>query len=226
MTSTSARSSSARPPLDKLIEIIFNEYVTSLTKSKRRAYRLGRRAEAADETRRRIVEATARLHAERGIADTSMKDIAERAGVSVGTVYHHFPTYPDAIAACGAYTDERVPAPTEAIFEGAESRAERVARLADALFDYYEHVPALASVRRDWHLAETLEQAVEQEAENRLTLAARAIGARKRDRQTALVAALLDLDVYRALRRQGFSTSRAAARIAALVNGWLEPSEP
>jgi AcrR family transcriptional regulator len=198
--------------------------MTSSTEKPRRTYRLGRRAEAADETRRRIVEATVRLHAERGIADTSMKDIAERAGVSVGTVYHHFPTYPDAIAACGAHVAEHAPAPTEAIFEGATSRAERVGRLADALFAYYERVPALASVRRDRHLAGSLEQFVEQEAENRLELTARAIGARKRDRRTALVAALVDLDVYRALRRQDFSTARAAERIAALVNVWLDTS--
>ena len=199
--------------------------MTSSTKERRRPYTLGRRAEAADETRRRIVEATARLHAERGIADTSMKDIARAAGVSVGTVYHHFPTYPDAIDACGAWTAERVPAPTEAIFDGAESRAERVARLAEALFDYYERIPALASVRRDQELAASLGQFVAQEADNRLALSARALGTGKRDRQAALAAALVDLDVYRALRRQGFTTSRAAAHIAALLNCWLESSQ-
>lgn len=199
--------------------------MTGSSKKKRRAYRLGRRGEAAEETRRRIVEATFSLHGERGIAGTSMTDIAERAGVSVGTVYHHFPTYPDTIAACGAYAAEQVPAPTEAIYEDATTRRERVNRLVVALFDYYERIPALASVRRDRHLAETLEQAVEQEADNRLTLAARAIGAAKRDRRTALVAALVDLDVYRSLRRQDFTTARAAERIATLVNCWLESSE-
>ncbi len=56
------------------------------TKRGRRPYRLGRRAETSDETRQRLVEATFLLHGERGIAGTSMKDIAERAGVSVGTV--------------------------------------------------------------------------------------------------------------------------------------------
>jgi AcrR family transcriptional regulator len=211
--------------LDTLVEIIFNQYMPTASKRRRRPYRLGRRGEAAEETRRRIVEATSRLHAERGIADTSMKDIAERAGVSVGTVYHHFPTYPDAIAACGAYTAERVPAPTVDIFEGAATRQERIERLAEALFAYYERIPALASVRRDRHVAEVLEEVVEQEADNRLTLAARAVGARKRDRQSALVAALVDLDVYRALRRQGFSTGRAAGLIAGIVNGWLDTSE-
>jgi AcrR family transcriptional regulator len=193
-------------------------------KKKRRSYRLGRRAEAADETRRRIVEATSQLHNERGIAETSMKDIAERAGVSVGTVYHHFPTYPDAIRACGAHTAERVPAPTAAIFEGTVARPQRIERLARALFGYYEQIPALHSVRRDRHLADVLEQVVEAEADNRLALAAQAAGSRRNSQRTALVAALLDLDVYRALRRQGFDTDKAAQQIAAVVNGWLDRS--
>jgi len=195
------------------------------TNKKQRAYRLGRRAETAQETRRRIVEATSQLHNERGITETSMKDIAARAGVSVGTVYHHFPTYPDAIRACGAYTAEQVPAPTIAIFEGAATRSERIERLAKALFNYYERIPALPSVRRDRHLAEVLEQAVEAEADNRLALAASAIGIRKRDRQSALVAALLDLDVFGALRRTGFSTDGAAEQIAAVVNRWIDASK-
>lgn len=192
---------------------------------KRRGYRLGRRAETADETRRRIVEATYALHAERGIADTSMKDIAARAGVSVGTVYHHFPTYPDAIAACGAHTAEAVPAPTEAIFEGASGRPERVERLVAALFDYYGRIPALASVRRDRHIAPALEEFAGQEARNRLHLAARAIGARGRDRSTAVVAALVDLEVYRALQRQGLNAAQSADQIAAIVNCWLNQTE-
>jgi AcrR family transcriptional regulator len=198
--------------------------MASSSKRKRRGYRLGRRGEAADETRRRIVEATFLLHGERGIADTSMTDIAERAGVSVGTVYHHFPTYPDAIAACGAYTAEHVPAPSEAIFAGTTTRAERIERLAAALFDYYERIPALASVRRDRHLARILEQVVVYEADNRRTLAARAVGAPKGDKRTAVVAALMDLDVWRALLRQGFGTATASALAAAVVNAWLEAS--
>jgi len=66
----------------------------------RRSYRLKQRAESAEETRRRLVEATFALHGEQGIAATTMKQIAERAGVGVGTVYHHFPTIEDTVAAC------------------------------------------------------------------------------------------------------------------------------
>jgi AcrR family transcriptional regulator len=187
------------------------------TKRKPRAYRLGRRAEAAAETRRRIVEATFALHSERGIADTSMTDIALRAGVSVGTVYHHFATYADAIVACGAYVAEQAPAPTAALFDGAGSREECIARLVRAFFAHYERVPAIESVRRDSHLTPELEAFAREEAKNRRRLAALAAG----PRAAALVAGLIDIDVWRALRREGFSTAEAAERVAEAINHLL-----
>ena len=190
-----------------------------LTKTGPRPYRLGRRAETTVETRRRIVEATFHLHSERGIAETSMKDIAERAGVSVGTVYHHFPSYADAIVACGAYTVENAPAPTEALFGGVDSRHERIARLVRALFVHYERVPALESVRRDRHLTPELEAFAREEVRNRRRLAAQAAGPGGR---AALVAALVDIDVYRSLRREGFGTADAADRVAAMINTALD----
>lgn len=192
--------------------------MTSSSKVQRR-YRLGRRAETTQETRQRLVEATFQLHAERGIAETSMKDIAARAGVSVGTVYHHFPSYAEAIVACGAYTAEHAPAPTAAVFEGAASRRERLERLARALFDYYERVPALESVRRDRHLTRELDEFAREEARNRRKLAAQAAGP---GGPAALVAALVDIDVYRSLRREGFRTAHAAERVAALLNTALD----
>lgn len=195
--------------------------MTRSVKTRARAYRLGRRAETAEETRRRIVEATYALHSERGIAATTMKDIAGRAGVSVGTVYHHFPTYPDAIAACGAFATVHVPAPTAAIFEGATSRAERVRRLVRALFDYYERQPALSSVRRDAHVAEVLQLHAAREAANRLALAGEAVGQPSADARSA-VAALVDIEVYQSFRRQGFRPASAAEAVATLVNAWLD----
>jgi AcrR family transcriptional regulator len=181
----------------------------------RRRYELGRRAETAGETRRRIVEATFNLHSERGIAETSMKDIAERAGVSVGTVYHHFPSYADAIAACGAYTVEQAPAPTEAVFDGTRSRSGRVTMLVRALFAWYEKVPALESVRRDRHLSRDLEAFAREEVRNRRRLAAQAAGP---GAGAALASAFADVDVYRSLRREGFSTADAADQVAAALN--------
>jgi len=148
-----------------------------------------------------------------------MTDIAARAGVSVGTVYHHFPSYADAIVACGAYTAEHAPAPTTDLLEGAASRNERVTRLVRALFDYYERVPALESVRRDRHLTPELDAFAREEVRNRRKLAAQAVGP---GGPVALVAALSDIDVYRSLRREGFGTADAADRVAALLNHVLD----
>src|SRR5688500_7241434 len=96
--------------------------------SEKRTYNLGRRAETAAETRQRLVEATAALHAERAISATSLRDIAERAGVSIGTAYHHFPTYLDAVRACGAHVMAMSPLPSGTIFDGIddEDAEERV----------------------------------------------------------------------------------------------------
>jgi AcrR family transcriptional regulator len=189
------------------------------TKRRRRHYQLGRRAETTEETKRRLVEATFQLHSEQGIAGTTMKDIAARAGVSVGTVYHHFPTYVDAIHACGAWVAEHEPAPSAAVFEGAAAPAERVRRLAQAMFAFYERVPAIRSLHRDRQLIQELGPFADAEARNRRALAEGAVGV---EGPAALLAALLDIEVYRALKREGFSTAEAAERLAALINRSLE----
>src|SRR5262244_1346216 len=42
-------------------------------------------------TRRRVLQAAESLFARRGYEATGMADVAERASVGVGTLYHHFP---------------------------------------------------------------------------------------------------------------------------------------
>jgi AcrR family transcriptional regulator len=60
-----------------------------------------KRKAPVEETRQRIAEATLALHSEKGMFDTSWKDIAERADVSVATVYKHFPSLDELVPACG-----------------------------------------------------------------------------------------------------------------------------
>jgi AcrR family transcriptional regulator len=190
--------------------------------TERRQYTLGRRGEAAAETRRRILQATFDLHAEQGIRDTTMQQIAARAGVSVGTVYHHFPTYADAIDACGAHASVAVPAPDARIFDGAETRRERVERLTLALFDFYRRLPALASIRRDRDLARSLSEYADAETAGRVELCASALGREAQSAETATLAALVDLDVAAAFTRQGFTADVAASAVAAIANAWLD----
>jgi AcrR family transcriptional regulator len=68
-----------------------------------RPYRMQRRAEHVDATRRRIVEATVRLHTTVGPAATSIAAIAEEASVTRLTVYRHFPDLELLFEACNAH---------------------------------------------------------------------------------------------------------------------------
>jgi hypothetical protein len=83
------------------------------------------------------------------------------------------------------------------------------------VFEYYERVPALDSVRRDRHLVQELDAFAREEERNRRSLAADAVGP---EGPMALFAALLDIDVYRSLRREGFGTAEAAERVADMIN--------
>jgi AcrR family transcriptional regulator len=55
-----------------------------------RPYRLGRREEAARQTREKILQATADLLTESGIRGVTIEAVASEAGVSRVTVYDHF----------------------------------------------------------------------------------------------------------------------------------------
>lgn len=185
-----------------------------------RGYRLAKRGESADQTRRRIVQATFELHGEQGIAATTMKQIAARAGVSVGSVYHHFPTYDDAINACGAHAFSIAPVPTAEIFQGATTRAERVRRLATAMFAMFAGLRGgFASVLADQDKLPVLRPFAEQEQAVRIALAAEAVG----DAAAALpVAALVAHGPYDAFMRLGFTPEAAARTVADVANAWLD----
>ena len=68
---------------------------------KRRRYRMGARAEAAERTRRAIVDATAALFWERDPDEITLEEIAARAGVTLQTVLRRFGTK-DAVFAAAA----------------------------------------------------------------------------------------------------------------------------
>lgn len=189
----------------------------------KRSYRLGRRGEAAGETRQRILDATFELHAEQGIAATTMKQIAERADVSVGTVYHHFPTYEDAIQSCGRQTWERFPPPGPAMLDGVGDRAQRVQRLVREVFAWYGRLPAFERVRCDRDRFAPIAEFVRAEARNRLLLAAATLGEAEHSPTVATVAAVLDVAVFRALCETGLDPDQATAQVASMLTAWLLP---
>ena len=76
-----------------------------------RRYELKRRASRQDATRQRIVDATIELHEERGAAETTISEIAKRAGVGRVTVYRHFPDEEALYAACSGHYFSQHPFP-------------------------------------------------------------------------------------------------------------------
>ena len=100
------------------------------------------RAEAVEETRRRIAAAAASLHEEVGPARTTIAAIAERAGVSRPTVYAQFPDDEALFRACSAHYRESHPLPS---LDGLDLGA----TLAAAYAHYRENVVIYEHTARD-----------------------------------------------------------------------------
>lgn len=104
-----------------------------------RRYRSDRRKAATEETRRKIVESTLDLHAEQGVLATTYAMIAKRADVAVPTVYNHFPTRGDLLAACTGRAAALAPPLGPQIYNGADDVDTRLQALVQALFAYYRY---------------------------------------------------------------------------------------
>ena len=126
-----------------------------------RPYEKRRRAEAEQETRRRITQATVDLHASLGPARTTISAIAQRAGVQRATVYRHFPDDADLFAACSAHWIGRHPYPAPDAWAAITDPTQRTRTALSELYAYYRTVePMLANVRRDAQLLPALAQAM------------------------------------------------------------------
>lgn len=112
-----------------------------------RSYNLKKRGERQDETRQRIVEAAIHLHQTRGIAATSMIDIAEEAEVGKVTVYRHFPDMEAMVGACSGQYFERNPMPDPEPWRSVKVPQERLRTgLKDAYDWFTSTAPMMTSV--------------------------------------------------------------------------------
>ena len=115
-----------------------------------RTYELKRRAERQEETRQRIVEAAVELHTTLGPSRTTVKAIAERAGVTRPTVYAHFPDDRSLFLACSGHVRETVPPPDSSAWGSVSDPVERLETALRDLYGYYERLePLLENVQRD-----------------------------------------------------------------------------
>ena len=181
----------------------------------RRKYELKKRAEAMEETRRRITEAAVELHTSVGPARTTVSAVAERAGVQRHTVYRHFPTEGDLFAACSAHWGAKHPWPDPAHWTGLEDGL-------DELYRWYEATESMwANILRDAELVDAVPAALEP-TEEYLDEVRRRLGAGRPRRKTvtAAIAHAVDFRTWQSLVRDGgLSRAQAVRLMSALVEG-------
>jgi AcrR family transcriptional regulator len=188
---------------------------------------MDKRKAAVEETRRRIVEATLALHAEKGAFGTSWQDIAKRADVSVGTVYKHFPSLDELVPACGelVFAISRPPSLEDApqIFAGASSLEERLGRLVSEFFDFYERGEPYLEI--DFQERQ-LPAVQEWEAHMRATregLAREALRPllKPEERTVRALSALIDFPFFKSFRRHDVSNAEAEEIVKTMLLCWI-----
>jgi AcrR family transcriptional regulator len=104
-----------------------------------RAYNSDTRRQQQAELKARIAAAAAQLHAEKGAIATSYADIAQRAGVSLPTVYNHFPTLDELVGACTGHVASQAPEVPVADILGATSFEAGTLALVEAIERIHLH---------------------------------------------------------------------------------------
>ena len=126
--------------------------------SQKRKYELKVRAERQQQTRERIVAATAALHEQVGPARTTVAEIARRAGVQRLTVYNNFPDEKELFAACQAHWFAAHPLPDPTPAFAIEDPAERLQAVLSGLYAWCrEGRQMLATSLRDRSLVPALD---------------------------------------------------------------------
>jgi AcrR family transcriptional regulator len=103
----------------------------------KRPYKMKRRAELEAQTRQRITESAVELHGSLGPARTSIKAVAEHAGVPRSTVYRHFPDEEALFGACSAHWRAENPRPDIGRWERIADPVQRLDAALGELYAYY-----------------------------------------------------------------------------------------
>jgi AcrR family transcriptional regulator len=187
-----------------------------------RKYELKARAESQRETRDRIARAAAELHEEKGVAQTTVAEIARRAGVTRLTVYNHFADLSELLPACSAHYMALHPLPDLASALALEDPRERVrAALASQYGWYRETEPMFGKLFSDRASVPELDQFMEQNVDRMQAeladglAAAFAARGRRAERLNALIRLALDFWTWRRLSREGLDDEAAAELMTA-----------
>ena len=197
-----------------------------------RPYRMRKRAEQVRETRRRITEATVRLHTTVGPANTSVSAIANEAGVSRMTVYRHFADEEALYAACMSHADPEDHPPDGTSWREIAGLDERARYALSELYAYYgETAEETYPVYRDFDAMPPGAQQSMREYDAALAealIAGCGLRGRRRERLRAVAGHLVDFGTWRSLVvEQGLGHGEAvdlAASFLTLTAGDTRPA--
>lgn len=192
---------------------------------KKRPYKMKRRAEQEARTRQRITESAVELHGTVGPARTSMKAVAEHAGVPRSTLYRHFPDEEALFGACSAHWRAEHPRPDVARWARIADPDERLRAALAELFAYYRGAaPMLDRLLRDEPavpIVAALMSGFHQlfPATTEVLMQGRGLRGKARDRVKAAIGHAISFKTWQQLsEEQGLADEEAAALMRRLVD--------
>ena len=189
----------------------------------KRPYRKRQRAADEQRTRLRITEATVALHETVGPLRTTIKAVAERAGVQRATVYRHFRDEDALYLACQRHWLADHPHPDPEPWTRIADPEKRMRAALGELYGFYRKgEPMLANLLRDEPHVEPLQKLLPGlrgfiDTVGALLLRGRPERGRRRVRVGAVLAHAVDFDAWRSLARGGLSDDEIVELMVALA---------
>ncbi len=192
-----------------------------------RRYEMTVRAEAVAATRERIVQAAKDLHAARGVLATRWEEIAERANVSLATLYRHFPSLAELVPACARSVFDLIRPPTleeaSAKFAELDDPRDRLAVLVKKTIHCYDLGEGwLHAAYRERDFIPELDAALAVIQSSLRVLIHAAVARPLGKRDEAALFALLDFPFYKSLLAAGMerrTAERTVLRLALVIEG-------
>jgi AcrR family transcriptional regulator len=191
---------------------------------KTRAYRMQRRAESQEQTRRRITESAVELHGSVGPSRTSISAVAAHAGVRRSTVYRHFPDEAALFDACTSHWASANPPPDLAAWAAIEDPGKRLRLALGELHRFYAQTERmLENLFRDEATVAVVKERFAAfhayfAAAREMLMQGRELRGAARRRTEAAVGHAISFSTWRSLvREQGLGERDAASLMCRLV---------